>query len=95
MGWDIWWLWVAAGIGLAILEVAVTGFIFLGFALGAVIVGLLLLIGGDMAAWLAGSPAVLALLFAVLSVAAWIVLRRAMGIRHGQTRIVEKDINDT
>ena len=40
----------------------------------AVIVGLLL-IGGDMAAW--------------------IVLRRAMGVRHGQSRIVEKDINDT
>ncbi len=94
MGWDVWWVWVAVGIVLAILEVAVPGFIFLGFALGAVAVGLILLAGGVMTAWLSGSPAALLLVFALLSVAAWLVLRRAVGVRHGQSRIVDKDIND-
>ncbi|MFV0335220.1 MAG: NfeD family protein [Tropicimonas sp.] len=94
MGWDAWWLWVSIGIGLAILEVAVPGFIFLGFALGAIVVGLLLLLGGGLAAWLTGSASMLLLVFALLSVLAWLMLRKLVGVRQGQSRVVEKDIND-
>ena len=94
MGGDLWWVWIAAGVALAIVEVLVTGFIFLGFALGAVAVGLILLAGGLMADWLSGSPSALLLAFALLSVVAWLVLRKVIGIRHGQSRIIEKDIND-
>ena len=43
--WAIWWVWMAAGIALGALEVVVPGFIFLGFALGAVLTGVILLIG--------------------------------------------------
>lgn len=92
-GWDAWWVWMAAGLVLAILEVVVPGFIFLGFAIGAGIVGLILLIGGA-ASWFGGSLALMLVVFAVLSLIAWLVLRRVVGVRQNQTRYVDHDIND-
>ncbi len=85
----VWWVWVVAGFGLGVLEVIVPGFIFLGFAIGAVLTGAL--IGLQV---LHGGPALLLLVFAVVSVAAWAVLRRAVGVREGQVKIWHKDIND-
>ena len=35
--WQEWWVWIAAGIVLAILEIVVSGYVLLGFALGAVL----------------------------------------------------------
>ena len=40
MLWQVWWVWVAGGFLLGVLEVLAPGFIFLGFALGAVLVAL-------------------------------------------------------
>ena len=37
MLWQVWWVWVAGGFLLGVLEVLAPGFIFLGFALGAVL----------------------------------------------------------
>lgn len=85
----VWWVWVVAGFGLGVLEVIVPGFIFLGFAIGAVLTGVLIAVGV-----LNGGPALLVLVFAVVSVAAWAVLRRAVGVREGQVKIWHKDIND-
>jgi membrane protein implicated in regulation of membrane protease activity len=92
--WDLWWVWVAAGFGLAILEIIVPGFIFLGFALGAGLTGLTLLVGGGFAVWLMVSLPRLLVWFAVLSILSWIVLRRALGVRQGQVKIWDRDIND-
>lgn len=86
---QVWWAWVVAGFGLGVLEVIVPGFIFLGFAIGAVLTGALIGIG-----LLQGGPPLLILVFAVLSVVAWLVLRRAVGVREGQVKIWHKDIND-
>ncbi len=93
-GWDAWWAWMAAGLALAILEVLAPGFIFLGFAIGAAIVGLVLLIGGAVAGWLSASLPLMLVVFAVLSLIAWLVLRRVAGVRANQSRIVDHDIND-
>ena len=87
--WATWWVWVVAGFGLGVLEVLVPGFIFVGFAIGAVLTGVLVGIGV-----LGGSLPVLLLVFAVLSVAAWLVLRRTVGVRAGQVKVWDKDIND-
>lgn len=88
MIWEIWWAWVAAGVGLAILEVLVPGFVFLGFAIGAVVVGLLIAFGVALAlAWSL-------LVFAVISVLAWVVLRQVFGIRKGQRKTFDHDINE-
>jgi membrane protein implicated in regulation of membrane protease activity len=87
--WDIWWLWVVAGFALAMLEVAVPGYIFLGFAIGAGLTGILLGIGV-----LGGNPALLLLAFALLSLIAWIVVRQVLGVRTGQVKHWTRDIND-
>jgi membrane protein implicated in regulation of membrane protease activity len=88
MIWTLWWAWVVFGVALGVLEVLVPGFIFLGFAVGAVLVGVLVGIGV-----LGGSVPLLALVFAVLSLAAWIVLRRVVGVKEGQVKVWDKDIN--
>ncbi len=87
--WAIWWVWVVAGFALGVLEVLVPGFIFLGFAIGAVVTGILVGLG------LAPTGlAALILIFAVVSLVAWFVLRKTMGVRRGQVKVWDKDIND-
>lgn len=89
MLWQEWWIWMIAGAVLAILEVLISGFILLGFAIGAVLTGVLL--------WLeilGGSLAVLLVVFALASLAAWWLLRRFVGVRPGQVKVWERDIND-
>ena len=79
---------LAAALALAILEVAAPGFIFLGFAIGAALVGLLLLtpVNPGLAALLA--------IFAILSLAAWGGLRVAFRRKSGAARRIDHDIND-
>ena len=40
---DTWWAWVVLGFALGVLEILVPGYIFLGFAIGAVVTGILLI----------------------------------------------------
>jgi len=87
--WAVWWVWVVAGFGLGVLEVLVPGFIFLGFAIGAVLTGVLVGLG-----LLGANVPVLLLAFAVLSVLAWLVLRATMGVRAGQVKVWDRDVND-
>lgn len=89
--WTSWVFWMIAAVGLAILEVIAPSFIFLGFAIGAAIVGLILLIGG---AALSMSLPVTFLVFAVVSLISWIALRKLLGVRQGQVKVWDKDIND-
>jgi membrane protein implicated in regulation of membrane protease activity len=91
---SVWWVWVSGGFVLGILEVLVPGFFFLGFSSGAVITGLVLLAGGPFAAWLAGSVAYTVLFFALVSLASWLALRRFVGVRKGQLKIWDRDINE-
>jgi inner membrane protein len=86
---SLWWVWVVAGFGLGVLEVLVPGFIFLGFAIGAVVTGIL--VGTGIAG---GNLPVLLVIFAVASVIAWLALRRVMGVREGQVKVWDRDIND-
>ncbi|MFM2389512.1 MAG: hypothetical protein RLZZ437_1067 [Pseudomonadota bacterium] len=87
--WTIWWVWVVAGFALGVLEVIVPGYIFLGFAIGAIVTGILIGIGV-----LGASFTVALLLFALASLGAWYVLRAALGKHEGQVKIWHKDIND-
>lgn len=94
MWWQFWWVWAVAGLGLGILEVLAPGYVFLGFAAGAMAVALVLAAGGPMALWLSGSLPLLALFFALASLAAWLVFRRLFGVRKGQVKLWERDINE-
>ncbi|TYB77538.1 NfeD family protein [Maritimibacter fusiformis] len=88
MIWEIWWAWLAFGLGLAILEVFTSGFIFLGFAIGAVALGIVLAFGVVFTlAWAL-------VVFAVISVIAWVALRQVFGVRKGQFKTFERDINE-
>lgn len=89
-----WWVWVAAGLVLAIAEVLVPGFIFAGFAIGAALTGVILGLGLPGAEWMSSSLVNALVVFAVLSVIAWIGLRLTMGVRHGQVKTIRHDIND-
>jgi len=92
--WAEWWIWGVAAIVLAIGEVLIPGFVLLGFALGAAVIGLLLLVGGPLAVWLAGSLPLVLLVFAVVSLISWLALRRWVGVYRGQVKTFDHDIND-
>lgn len=88
MIWDVWWVWVAAGLVLAILEVLAPGFILAGFAVGAVAVGGLVALGAALSLpWLL-------VIFAVVSALAWVGFRLALGTRAGQAKTFDHDINE-
>ena len=86
--WSLWWVWLAAGLVLAIVEVLVPGFVFLGFAIGAAGTGLFVALA-PISLSLPG----LLVLFAALSLLAWAVLRRAFRLPGGQVRVIKDDIN--
>jgi membrane protein implicated in regulation of membrane protease activity len=91
MIWLSWPVWMIAALVLGFIEVLAPAFIFLGFAIGAALMGVALLVFGDA---LALSLPMALLLFAVLSLISWIVLRRVLGVREGQVKVWDKDIND-
>lgn len=86
--WTLWWAWGALALVLAIVEMLLPGFIFLGFALGAAGVALLLLLALPLSLPLA------LLIFAGLSLIAWLGLRRAFALPRGQVKTFDSDINE-
>ncbi len=90
MGWvTLWWVWLCLALILGIAEILVPGFIFLGFAIGALAVSMLLLNTG-----LAPGLPLLLLIFAALSLAAWLALRHFFALPKGQVKTFKDDIND-
>ena len=89
------WVWLVAAVILAAAEVVLPGYVLLGCAIGAGLVGLVLIVGGPLALAMAGAPALLALVFALLSLAAWIGLRRWAGGRASEPTRIDYDVNDT
>jgi len=82
-----WWVWMAAGAVVGMAELALPGYIFLGFALGAEVVGIVLAMGVTLG--LAGQIA----LWAVVSLAAWAGLRALLPHQRGQVKRWTRDIN--
>ncbi len=90
MSWfATWWVWIVAGFALGVLEVLAPGYIFLGFAIGAVATGVLVGIGV-----LGASLPLTLLVFALASLVAWGVTRKMMGKQAGQAKMWDRDIND-
>ena len=89
-----WWVWMVGGLVLAILEVLAPIFVFLGFAIGAILTGAVIWLGIPPAAWMAESLAANFLVFAVLSLLAWLALRAIFGLPKGGVKIWTSDIND-
>ena len=91
MTWSLWWGWMIGALALAILEVLAPAQIFLGFALGAAGVGFGLLLGIP---GMATSLPITLVVFGVLSLIAWIAIRQMVGVREGQVKVWDRDIND-
>ena len=84
----VWWVWLSAALALATLEVMVPGYIFLGFAVGAAIVGLMLLM-----VQITSLPVIL-VIFALLSLGAYLAMRRVFGVAGDTPKVWDRDIND-
>ncbi len=84
------WVWMAAALVLAIAEVLIPGWIFFGFAVGAgFMAGMIWLgVGAGLSLWWS------LVIFAVLSLIAYIAMRQMFGIRRGQVKIWDRDINE-
>ncbi len=87
--WTEWWVWMSAALILATLEVLIPGYIFLGFAIGAGVMGLLILLGVS-----ASGLALTLVIFAILSLLSYLAMRKYFGLRKGQVKIWDTDIND-
>ena len=85
---NLWWAWLAAALALGILEILAPGFIFLGFAVGALVMAIVVAIVPVLSV-----PVALAV-FAGLSLISWIVLRIAFKSQSSGARRVTHDIND-
>jgi membrane protein implicated in regulation of membrane protease activity len=88
MLWELSWVWFSAALVLATAEVLVPGYVFLGFALGALALGLVLTVIQ------LGGLAVTLVVFAVLSLVAYLAMRRVFGLKTGSVKIWDRDIND-
>lgn len=89
-----WWVWIAAGLVLGIIEVIAPAYVFAGFAIGAVLTGTVMGLGLPGSGWMMASSFNALVVFAVLSLAAWLVMRRVVGIRRGQVKTIDHDVND-
>lgn len=87
--WESWWVWVAGGLALGVLELLVPGYMFLGFMFGAMITGGLVWLGLT-----GGSLPFTLVLFGAISLFAWGLMRRLMGGRAGSVKIITHDINE-
>jgi membrane protein implicated in regulation of membrane protease activity len=84
-----WWIWVVAGLVLAMIEVVIPGYIFAGFAVAAVLVG-----GLVWAGLLGGSLPVALVVFSLVSLVSWALLRFFFGKNLGEVKRWDRDIND-
>lgn len=83
-----WWIWVLGGLAIGALELLAPGYMFLGFAVGAM--------AAAVASWLGlllGFPAQLALA-AVVSLVVWAGMRAAFPLQRGEVKRFTRDIND-
>jgi len=87
-----WWAWAIVALTFAFFEIILPAFVFLGMAIGAASVSLFMLLGG--AEFLGGSVAATLVVFAVASLIATLILRRAFALPKGQVKTFDSDIND-
>lgn len=85
----IWWVWLSAAFALAIIEIMAPGFIFLGFAIGAAVMTVIVALVPSPI----GTEVSLAI-FAGLSLLAWIGLRLFFAKRQSAAKFFKHDIND-
>lgn len=84
----LWWVWVCLALAFGVVEVLLPTWVFLGFALGALAMALVVVLFPSL------STAALLALFALLSLLGWIFLRQVFRRQSSGARIVTRDINE-
>ncbi|MFY0680537.1 MAG: hypothetical protein JXR13_08210 [Thalassovita sp.] len=82
-----WWVWVAAALMLASLEIFLPGYIFLGFAVAAALTGVVSI----------AVPMPLQIMmtvFAILSLVSWFAMRKIFRTPGQTAKRFDHDIND-
>ena len=87
-----WWAWAILAMILAVFEIILPAFVFLGMTIGAACVSLFMLLGG--ARIMEGSVAATLVIFAVASLIATLILRWMFELPKGQVKTFDRDIND-
>ena len=87
-----WWGWAIAAAVLAGAELLFSGWILLGFAIGAALMALH--VATSWPPFLVDSLPLSLIVFGVLSLVGWLALRSALGVREGQVKRFDHDIND-
>ncbi|WP_338551087.1 NfeD family protein [Roseovarius phycicola] len=88
MAWiSLWWVWLCAALVLAILELLIPSYIFLGIAVGAAVMAGVVVVAPGL------GVSTLMAIFGAVSLVSWLVLRRVFRSPDDQTRIVHEDIN--
>lgn len=73
---------------IGIVQILVSGFVFLGFAAGAVVTGGLIWLGSRRACR-SSLP-----VFALVSLGVWLAMRRVFGLSQASVKVWDRDIND-
>lgn len=89
-----YWVWFAGALVLGILEILAPGYILLGFALSAAVIGVVFALGGPFAEYLTGSMPITLVVFAAVALCLWLVMRKVFGLRTGQVKNFDHDINE-
>ncbi|MDR0809420.1 MAG: hypothetical protein LBE86_09925 [Gemmobacter sp.] len=84
-----WWIWFVGGVAIGALEVMLPGYYFVGFMAGGIMTGLVMWSG----LFILSLPMQI-LVFALISLAAWGGLRRALPLQRGEVKRWTRDIND-
>ncbi|MEP3348087.1 MAG: hypothetical protein ABJN34_16945 [Litoreibacter sp.] len=92
--WNQYWVWFTLALVLGVLEVLMPGYILLGFALAAGLIGLVFAVGVGPAEAMMNSLPVTLSVFGGASLLVWLGLRHYFGRREGQVKVWDKDIND-
>ncbi|MCX7565238.1 hypothetical protein OS189_02620 [Sulfitobacter sp. F26169L] len=83
-----WWTWISVALVFGLLELIIPASIFLGFALGALIMAGLVVFTSIT------NTALLLAIFAALSLVSWIILKLVFKNQSSGARIVKRDINE-
>ncbi|SDX51202.1 NfeD family protein [Litoreibacter albidus] len=92
--WNQYWVWFALALVLGVAEILMPGYILLGFALAAALVGVVFAAGVGPADMMMESLPITLSIYGAVSLIVWLGLRQYFGRRDGQVKIWDKDIND-
>ena len=86
--------WLILSIGLVVLEIFAPGYVFVGLAGGASVCTFATFIFGNALRDAPAGEGIILVLFAAFALLHWYGLRKLLGVRQGQSKTFDHDINE-